>query len=332
MAGNVSLIPLHEFNPDAEIGLSVAKRWGTWLAAFNMYIVASGITDNTRKRALLLYMAGARVREIFSNLTETGEDTDFKTAHDKLTEYFAPQENTRYGIYRFRQLQQNEDESLDAFSMRLRTAAENCEFGTRLEEEMEQQIIIGGHSTKIRKKALRDTNYKLKDMLLAGRGKEFSTYQAKEIEINLKSESIEKVSIKKRSESKKCFNCGGEYPHAKVCPARGERCENCRRYNHFASCCRQKYKRVSHLKHEEPPKDKSFLNESISRLHIDRNNESSNSSSDEYLFIVSSNRQPKTKVIIKGQYVNMTIDTGASINVMDEETFNRLRDIKLKKD
>ena len=102
MATSVNILPLQEFNPDVEIGLSVAKRWETWLKEFNMYIVATGITDNTRKRALLLYMAGARVREIFENLIDTGGDDAFETAHQKLTTYFEPQKNTRYEVYNFR--------------------------------------------------------------------------------------------------------------------------------------------------------------------------------------------------------------------------------------
>ena len=82
MSSNINVMPLPEFNPDSEIGLSIAKRWETWLEEFNVYIVASGITDNGRKRPLLLYMAGARVREIFSNLPDTGESEDFNIAHE----------------------------------------------------------------------------------------------------------------------------------------------------------------------------------------------------------------------------------------------------------
>ena len=84
MARNVNLIQLPEFYPDAEIGASLAKKWETWLKEFEMYVVASGVTDNRQKRALLLYCAGARVREIFATLTETGEANDFDTPKTKL--------------------------------------------------------------------------------------------------------------------------------------------------------------------------------------------------------------------------------------------------------
>ena len=69
-----------------------------WLADFDMYIAASGITNNTRKRALLLYQAGSRVREIFAQLEDTGSADAFSTAKDKLTAYFEPQKYLRYDV------------------------------------------------------------------------------------------------------------------------------------------------------------------------------------------------------------------------------------------
>ena len=55
-----------------------------------MHANANGITDDNRQPALMLSMTGSRIREIFNNLANTGEDEDFKTAHEKLTAYFAP--------------------------------------------------------------------------------------------------------------------------------------------------------------------------------------------------------------------------------------------------
>ena len=68
---SVSIQPLPEFNPDSEVGASLATRWTNWLDDFEMFILASGITDEKRKRALLLYQAGQRVREIFRQLPNT---------------------------------------------------------------------------------------------------------------------------------------------------------------------------------------------------------------------------------------------------------------------
>ncbi|CAB4010650.1 E3 ubiquitin- ligase RNF213, partial [Paramuricea clavata] len=52
---SVSFQPVPEFNPDSEVGESLGTRW---MQDFEMFILASGITDAKRKRALLLYQAG----------------------------------------------------------------------------------------------------------------------------------------------------------------------------------------------------------------------------------------------------------------------------------
>ena len=87
---SVSIQPLAEFSPEAEICSSLAAKWKLWMEDFEMFILASGITDPKRKRALLLYQAGQRVLEIFCQLQDTGTETDYDTAKTKLQEYFEP--------------------------------------------------------------------------------------------------------------------------------------------------------------------------------------------------------------------------------------------------
>ena len=122
MAENQQLLnlpPVAEFNPDTEVGASLSKKWDIWIRDFDMFVAASGVTDNTQKRALLLYSAGSRVREIFQTLADTGAEDEFDTVKTKLKEYFQPQKNTRYEIYKLRQMKQEVDESLDNFHLRL---------------------------------------------------------------------------------------------------------------------------------------------------------------------------------------------------------------------
>ncbi|XP_065058439.1 uncharacterized protein LOC135686182 [Rhopilema esculentum] len=237
---SVSIKPVAEFRPHAEVGASLATRWNDWLGDFEMFLVASGITDNTRKRALLLYQAGPRVREIFKNLTDAGEADDFDSAKAKLTEYFEPQKNRRYEVYRFRQATQAQQETLDQFHTRLRTMAHMCEFHD-VEFEIEEQIIIGGTSSKIRKRALRDPNFDLKAMLLEGRRDEQSTLQVKEIESKDKNfAEANKLTTRHTQGPLKCFSCGGSYPHTGTCPAKGRECKMCNKQGHFANVCREK--------------------------------------------------------------------------------------------
>ena len=90
MSQAISFQPVPEFNTKSgEVGASLATLWKKWPADFEMFTTAAGITDNTRKRILLLYQARSRANNAYD------------TAKAKLTEYFEPQTNRRYDVYYF---------------------------------------------------------------------------------------------------------------------------------------------------------------------------------------------------------------------------------------
>ena len=91
----VNLQPVPEFTLDADLGASLATRWRLWLQDFDTFILASGIQAAKQKKALLLYQAGPRLREIFAQLPGTEDKNDFELAKQKLSEYFEPQKNKR---------------------------------------------------------------------------------------------------------------------------------------------------------------------------------------------------------------------------------------------
>ena len=330
----MSSLPLHpmpEFNPDAEVGVSLSTRWQNWIADFETFILASGITDNTRKRALLLYQAGSRVREIFKQLEGTGNNDAYDTAKAKLQEHFEPQKNRRYEVYRFRQLKQALQETLDQFHTRLRTAAQTCEFND-VDFEIEEQILIGGTSSRIRKCALRDPEYDLKAMLLDGRRDETSSYQAKEIENTAEPAHASTQQMKTTSE-KQCRYCGGVFPHKTVCPAKGKECHKCGRRNHFASVCRG----TPNSTKPRPYARQRNTKQSKKGTRLIRQLEDQNSatdSNDEYMYTVrpqvSKSTSPQVNVNVHEHSFKMTVDTGATINVIDSATFANMTNVVLQ--
>ena len=92
----------------------------------------------------------------------------------------------------------------------MRSLAQTCTFADA-DFEIEQLIIIAGLSSKIRKQALRDSTYALKDIFVDGGRDERSTYQARDVEPNeSKLDTLSEVRSKQ-----KCHFCEGSYPIAK---------------------------------------------------------------------------------------------------------------------
>ena len=131
-----------------------------------------------------------------------------------------------------------------------------------------------------------------------------------------------------KKNNKTCFNCGGEFPHKeKPCPAKNKTCTKCGKQNHFAKQCRNgsRNERRSYKPRESQRE--------LRPVKQSDNESSSNSDSDptEYCYAVrNKQKHPQTSVSINGQLIKMTIDTGSSINVIDKNTFAKLRNITLK--
>ncbi|GAA6090226.1 uncharacterized protein K02A2.6-like [Tachysurus ichikawai] len=180
------------FDIDSDQG-SLAVKWKKWLSRFGTFLTAAGVTNKTRQRAMLLHYAGEQVQDIFDTIPENGDSDDYDKAAQVLTEYFSPSRNTEYEVYVFRQAKQKPGETIDAFHTRLRQLATTCEF-TNIDREIKSQIILTCTSSLLRRRALRDSNLTLKQLLDFARAFETSEQQAAGIENDTQANTFESVA------------------------------------------------------------------------------------------------------------------------------------------
>ena len=325
MAGAASLQPVPQFDAVSDPA-NACNAWKRWVSRFEQYLVAADIKDNKRKRALFIYLAGEPVADILNTIPDNGDD--YKTALEKLTEHFEPQKNLLHETYLFRQARQEPNETLGQFHVRLQNLASRCEFGDRKDFEIFLQIVTHGTSSRLRKKALRDPKYTLKEMLLECQRDETSTQQASSIESNIGPKQelhrvIHSQPQKRAVNDKQCRQCGGSYPHKnQPCPATGKICHKCGKKNHFAKYCMSKTQQQPgrtqpSKKHVRP----------ITTNMVDQRQQDSDSDSDlDYIYAVKNNKKSGTTVTAKicDHKCDLLVDTGASVNVMDEKTFRQI--------
>ena len=139
MAQRIEVSALSQFDLVSD-PTSLGPRWKVWKQCFEIYITALGITDDTQKRALLLYQAGQATQDIFDTFTDTGESKDYKKALEKLDEYFTPKKNMDYGIFKFCTTVQLPYETADQFATCLCQLANTCSF-TDKDAEVKSAII-----------------------------------------------------------------------------------------------------------------------------------------------------------------------------------------------
>ena len=150
---------------------TVSARWSKWINRFENLIVALDITDTKRKRALLLHYAGEEVDEIFDTLTDTGDE--YQTAKDKITEHFKKGQNSDLEELKFRDMKQNDGETIDMYHTRLRQRAVNCEFAD-VDQEIRRQILRGARSKKLKFYAVEHNKKTLTEVLEHARTLEVS--------------------------------------------------------------------------------------------------------------------------------------------------------------
>ena len=163
---------LEPFNTKGE-AQNLSQRWKKWKRAFNLYVTGKGVSNDAQKRALLLHVAGMDVQEIYFTLAGEGEGTDFEATLKVLDDYFVPKANIPFERHLFRQISQENGETVDQFVCRLRQRAATCEFGANEGDYIRDQLIDRCYSSHLRRKFLeKEGTVTLDDLLRIARSQE----------------------------------------------------------------------------------------------------------------------------------------------------------------
>jgi len=146
---------------------SLAQRWKTWKARFEIFVVASGIQNNTQKRALLLHMAGEGVQEIFKTFSaeQRGGQDDFNKAVECLDGYYSVRKNVPKERQNFMACQPNQGETINNFATRLKGFADSCEYGAELDNQVRDKVLSAIKDRTLRRKILSERDLTLTKLL-----------------------------------------------------------------------------------------------------------------------------------------------------------------------
>jgi transposase InsO family protein len=226
-------------------------NWQFFRDSWENYEIATELnlkTDAVRV-ATLLSIIGKECFLIFKNLPLSEDDRKkLDKVLEGLTKYFEPQRNTVYERYVFNTCCQESHESIDNYVHRLRKLSATCEFDTLRNEMIRDRIVIGVRDSGLRARLLREKDLTLERCIDSCRASEMSSQQLKAIDggeveavhaVHKKkfSKKSEKSDRPKSKKKKNCSFCGTQHPKRK-CPAWGQQCKKCKKFNHFDSVCR----------------------------------------------------------------------------------------------
>lgn len=321
---------------------SVGVRWERWKRALFIYLEASNIDRDVKKRASLLHFGGQELQEIFynipgANVTATNEVDVFTTAITKLDEYFAPKQSKVYERHIFRLLKQEPDEKFDKFLVRLRNQADKCKF-TDKDEHIIDQIAEKGNSTELRKKILKiGDSVSLDQIIIEANTLEVVNNQLNQFDTTSKDE-INKVEsrIKLRPRELRvmelaCSRYGNRRHKSNdlSCPARDKECLKCGLKGHFRQYCRtrQNFKRkFEDRKFNEGTKGKKTKKETVNL--IEEGEELNKEDDTHYVFHID--EDVEFDCTIGGVTTKVLVDSGCKKNLITEETWEKMKSEKVK--
>ena len=348
-----------EFCPDGDASV-VSTSWTAWVEEFEAYADSKGLFNlagdqhkdmRAQRKALLLYHAGPRVREIQKTLTATNRHAydNFLTG---LNTYFTVEPNETFQRHIFRKMIQEEGETVSQFCSRLRKAASNgCNYHD-VDKMIRDQIVEYCISDELRKKLMEEGNgLDLARTLQLAVTHESVDIRFKEMSnrplINRVGSGSGKHSCSASScsdnnagtgntgsykgmskRSGKCDSCGrggdaivycgkcGKNNSHDKCPAFGKQCHKCKGYNHFQAMCRAKNVNT------------------VSGVRDDCTSQSEEGSVTQapdsyYAFTIHTapkvDNLERVQVMVGGVNVTAIVDTGADCNVISRVEWERLK-------
>lgn len=315
--------------PEFKVG---TDDFNIWLRKFNIYVEAKGIKEQSRKTNLLLFIGGNELMDTFFTLDVSKKDNySYEEVVKELKKHFEPLHNKRYERYLFRQIQQDDSETMDHYITKLRKQAEKCNFHD-INDSILDQVIEKCKSEEIRKDLLKKGNdltldqtkeiaksYETIKLQNARLQESLGTSSSSKINEDLTSTEVLKINKQKFKNTgsslhtfKKCFRCGGPFNKDHNCPAKTATCFKCTGSGHFANMCRSR---------------------NIKLIEVNSNNDNENNdlSYEKYLNLYVGSLETLTNnddwiqtLIINNNKIDFKIDSGAQANVFSLNDFKQL--------
>ena len=194
---------------------------------------------------------------------------------------------------------------MTAYVAALRHLSVHCEFGTTLNQMLRDRLVCGVEEPKIQRQLLTELDLTFDKAFELTLAAEAAGRNAKDLQPTM-SPTVNRVQHKKN-----CYHCGDKHSQAD-CKFRAAECHKCGKKGHIARVCRSK------LSVQEPHPPRKLTPRATHVVTEDSLDYSM------YNLTGTSIKSLKLIVTVDSKELVMEVDTGASVSIISEETYDHL--------
>ena len=331
------------------------ESWTQYVERLEQYFLANEVEDVGKRRAILLSVCGSKTYALARDLLQPAKpaETTFKKIVDTLEKHFSPKPSEIVERYKFHSRNRKEDEGVAAYVAELRKLTEHCNFGESLPEMLRDRLVCGINNKKIQRRLLAERELTLKKAEEIALGEELAAKCVVDIQSETTPSSVNQVDAQDKNGTKdtkdrrpdsECYRCGEKHK-ASACRFKDAQCFKYGRRGHLAKVCRgEKNSKKKTSKGTDSGKregkqtgwrdNKPGKGKKKQPTHLVDEVSGEEGVYAATMYHIRGQSKPKAfevTVELCGEPHKLEIDTGATRTVLNEETYNKLRDkVELK--
>ena len=310
------------------------------------FFSANTITEDDKKRQVFLTCVGTESFHLMKTLVAPAK-LDTKTVAelaDLVQAHLDPKSSIIVSRYKFNSCNRKAGEPVADYIVHLRQLAKDCDFKASLNDMLRDQLVCGVNDDRIQLKLLAEKDtLTFENAMELALAMEAASKNAKDLCAGIANATVNAVKQGNQSKSPKgkCFSCGANHL-CQSCKYRDAECHKCHKKGHISRVCGMLSSTTN--KHRDST-DKGGKGKNSSQAHrvelhspsspsiasdiaTDRDIAAAQNLLAEYqVFAVRSenNKSPPVHVTVKiqGRFIDMEVDTGAAVSLIDETTYHK---------
>ena len=314
-----------EFSPEEETFASYSER-------IRAYFIANDMQDETKKKAILLTVIGAKAYKLLRDLLLPKKPIDctLDVLTATLMNHYEPAPCEIVERYRFNTCDRQPNQKMTDYIALLRRRSEHCNYGDKLEEQLRDRLVCGVKDNNIQRRLLSEEKLTLKRAVEIAVALEQAESNLATIDSAHNTTPIHKIESSNTTRRKfeykssvqddkklvKCTGCGNNGHEIVNCRWKKSKCYTCGKLGHLKYKCPQKT-------------DTATINQLPLESDDNNYNRRTHQNEDETIYSMFSVERRNDGVLTTALKFNdrictFQVDTGAAVSIISEETMKKL--------